>query len=73
MTHKVKPTIRTKINQLDTDPDLLLLAQEGIVSEFGNLTDLGRRVQADLIFRGKDGTKQDLIDAVNRVYEVDAE
>lgn len=66
-----KTTIRTNINKLDRDPNLVLLEQEGIVSAFGNLTSLGRRVQADLVFRGEAGDMQTIVDAVNRVYAED--
>lgn len=67
-----KNNIRTAINKLDRDPNLALLEQEGIVSKFGNLTALGRRVQADLLFKGESGDMQSIVSAVNSVYgEVD--
>lgn len=63
--------IRQKINNLGADPGLVLLEKYDIVSEFGNLTDLGRRIQADRIFRGEDGTVEGLVAAVKAVEEAE--
>lgn len=53
--------------------DDLLLVQQGIVSMNGNLTALGRRVQADLVFRGQDASKAGLANAIREALEVEVE
>lgn len=63
--------IRQKINRLGADEGLVLLAEHGIVSEFGNLTELGRRIQSDLVFKGEDGTMEDLVAAVKAATGVE--
>lgn len=63
--------IRQKINLSDRDANLVVLEQHGIVSSGGNLTDLGRRIQADLVFRGGNGDMEEVVDAVLGVYRAE--
>jgi len=64
--------IRQTINALKKSADDRLLEKHGVVSEFGNITDLGRRIQADLIFEGKSGDKASLVTAVQAVEAEEA-
>lgn len=49
MTNK-KPTIRQKIASARMDEDTRILTEAGIISDKGNLTSVGRRVLADVLF-----------------------
>lgn len=46
--------IRQKLHELALSKDEKLLRKHGIVSEFGHLSDLGRRVVMDVLFEDKD-------------------
>ena len=62
--------IREKINLLKINKDDRLLMEEGIISDFGNLTDLGRRIVLDTLFSDKD-LKKVVVDAVKAVRKED--
>ena len=64
-------TLRQKINLASRDPELVMLEQHGVVSANGNITALGRRIQADLIFRGGNGDMADLVEAVLNAYRAE--
>lgn len=64
--------LRKKINGLGANPDLVLLEKYGVVSEFGNITALGRRIQSDLQFNGKKGTMAEIVASVKAVEAAEA-
>lgn len=47
-------TIREKIRYATLSKDERVLRESGILSENGNLTDVGRRVLADVLFDNKE-------------------
>jgi len=47
-------TIREKIRYATLSKDERVLRESGILSDSGNLTDVGRRVLADVLFEDKD-------------------
>lgn len=63
--------IRQKINLSSRDPQLVVLEQHGIVSENGNITALGRRIQGDLLLRGESADVAGLVEAVLGVYRAE--
>lgn len=50
----IMQTIREKIRYATLSKDERILRESGILSENGNLTDVGRRVLADVLFEDKD-------------------
>lgn len=58
--------IRQKINNMTLDKDFVLLRDAGIVSDFGNLTALGRRVLCDMLFLDN---RDRIIEAVRQAQE----
>lgn len=50
-------TIREKIRYATLSKDERILRESGILSENGNLTDVGRRVLADVLFENADTRK----------------
>lgn len=70
-TSNSKLNIRQRINALNNDSDDVVLYKNGVISPEGNLTDLGRRVQADLVFGGKTGSKADIVEAVKAAVAAD--
>ena len=50
-------TIREKIRYATLSKDERILRESGILSENGNLTDVGRRVLADVLFENPDTRK----------------
>jgi len=61
------PNFRQLRNNISADPDFQKLYKHGLVSEQGNITDLGRRVQGDMAFEGKETTKEALLAEVDAV------
>lgn len=55
-------TIREKINQLTKTREQKLFEKHGLTSDYGNLTDLGRRVVLDKLFADKELRKAILAD-----------
>ena len=64
-------TIREKIREVLRSKEERLLIKHGILSENGNLTDVGRRVQADLLFEGVAvaDVRAKIVESVQRVED----
>lgn len=66
---KAMATIREKIREVLRSKEDRLLIKHGVISENGNLTDVGRRTMDDLLFGGVDvkDVKAKLVELVQKV------
>lgn len=58
-------TIREKIRYATLNKDERILRETGILSENGNLTEVGRRVLGDILFEDKD-VRNAIVDRVTK-------